>query len=103
MCPEDHRYTVVGLALTTNLAALRALWLAIRALEDDATGLEYMASQYGDNFGMSAEARRGEAAAALNAANTLREHARRAQDRLDALPTAPSAVPEVGSQSGRGG
>ncbi len=101
-CPEDHVYTVIGLALTTNIAALRALWLAIRALEDDAASLNYMAGKYGDGFGSSAEARRAEAAAALAAASTLRDHARRAQARLDALPVAPSAVSE-GSQRGRGG
>jgi hypothetical protein len=101
-CQEDHRYTVVGLALTTNVAALRALWLAIRALEDDAASLSYMASHYGDDFGMSADARRAEAAAALDAAERLRSHARRAQDRLDALPSAPSAVRVTGSGPGRG-
>jgi hypothetical protein len=93
----------VGLALTTNIAALRALWLAIRALEDDAASLSHMATHYGDDFGMSADARRAEAASATGAAATLRIHARRAQERLDALPDAPSAVSESGSESGRGG
>lgn len=102
-CTEDHHYTVVGLALTTNIAALRALWMAIRALEDDAVSLKYMASHYGDKFGMSADARRAEAAAAQTAAEILRAHAKRAQDRLDALPAAPSAVREAGSEPGRGG
>lgn len=102
-CQEDHHYTVIGLALTSNIAAVRALWMAIRALEDDAAGLEYMASHYGDGFGMSAAARREEAKAALAAANSLREHARRAQNRLDELPTAPSASREDGSDAGRGG
>lgn len=91
-CPEDHHYTVVGLALTTNIAALRALWMAIRALEDDAASLTYMAAHYGDDYGMSSDARRAEAEAALAAAETLRSHAQRAQDRLDALPVAPSAI-----------
>ena len=102
-CREDHRYTVIGLALTTNIGALRALWLAIRALEDDAAGLELMAAKYGDRFGLPAAARRREAVAALDAAGLLRGHARRAQDRLDALPVAPSAAVESGSQRGRGG
>lgn len=102
-CPEDHHYTIIGLALTTNIAALRSLWLAIRALEDDAHSLNYMATNYGDRFGVPAEARRREAAAALEAAEMLRGHARRAQARLDALPVAPSAVSEPGSQRGRGG
>ena len=102
-CPEDHRYTVIGLALTTNIAALRALWMAIRALEDDAGSLRYMAKQLGDTSGISADERRNEADAALEAAEVLRKHAQRAQDRLDRLPSAPSAVRETGSQSGRGG
>ena len=102
-CQEDHRYTVIGLALTTNIAALRALWLAIRALEDDAASLNYMATKYGDRFGLPAEARRREATAALDAASLLRGHARRAQERLNALPVAPSAAVEPGSQRGRSG
>lgn len=102
-CQEDHDYTVVGLALTTNIAALRAIWAAIRALEDDASALSYMAERYGDHFGLSATARRAEAQAARDAANVLREHAQRAQKRLDALPSAPSSVGENGSQRGRGG
>ncbi|MCW2605498.1 MAG: hypothetical protein JWO60_191 [Frankiales bacterium] len=91
-CPENHQYTVVGLALTTNIAALRSLWLAIRALEQDGASLHLMAQHYGDRFGMLAENRRAEADAAYEAAQLLREHARRAQDRLDALPVAPSAI-----------
>lgn len=102
-CEEEHRYTVVGLALTNNLAAVRALWMAIRALEEDAAGLQFMATKYGDGFGQSAEARRAEAEAALEAAALLRDLARRAQQRLDALPSAPSAVTEAGSERGRGG
>ena len=102
-CGEDHRYSVVGLALTTNIAALRALWLGIRALEDDAASLRYMADHYGDDFGMSAGARRAEADAAASAAEVLRVQARRAQDRLSQLPSAPSAAREEGRESGRGG
>lgn len=102
-CTEDHQYTVVGLALTTNIAALRAIWLAIRALEDDAASLTYMSSHCGDKFGMAAERRDAEAVAALEAAALLRVHVRRAQERLDGLPAAPSAVREPGSQAGRGG
>jgi hypothetical protein len=91
-CVEDHRYSVIGLALTTNIAALRSLWAAIRALEEDGASLHLMAQHYGDRFGMLAENRRAEADAAYEAAQLLREHARRAQDRLDALPVAPSAI-----------
>jgi hypothetical protein len=103
VCAEDHRYTVVGIALTTNVAALRALWLAIRALEDDVASLHYMVQHYGDDFGMSAAARRAEADSAAAAASLLRRHARSAQDRLDSLSAAPSAVREGGSEAGTGG
>ena len=101
-CAEDHFYTVVGLALTTNISALKALWMAIRALEDDAAGLEYMAGHYGDDFGMSAVKRGEEALAAREAADRLRIHARRAQTRLDALPSTPSDVGGSGSEAVRG-
>jgi hypothetical protein len=91
-CSEEHQYTVIGLALTTNIAALRSLWMAIRALEQDGASLHHMAQHYGDGFGMSATDRRAEADAAYEAAQTLRGHARRAQQRLDALPMSPSAM-----------
>lgn len=94
-CPEDHHYTAVGLALTTNLAALRAIWMAIRALEDDAASLNYMAENYGDSLGMPAERRRTEAAAARDAAGLLRVQAHQAQQRLDALPVAPLSLSEA--------
>ena len=99
-CKDDHHYTVVSLALTTNLAALRAIWLAIRALEDDAASLNYMAATYGDHYGMPAERRRSEASAATAAAEMLRGHARRAQQRLESLRTAPAAEPEAGRVAG---
>jgi hypothetical protein len=101
-CREAHQYTVLGLALTTNIAALRALWMAIRALEDDAASLTYMATNYGDQFGLPADARRAEADAALQAARMLREHAQRAQKRLDALPVPPLAVSEDASRPASG-
>jgi hypothetical protein len=103
ICTESHRYTVIGLALTTNIAALRAVWLAVRALEEDAASLTFMAERYGDDFGMAADARLSEADAATAAAGVLRSHARSAQDRLDMLPSAPSAVREPDSDPGRGG
>lgn len=99
-CPENHRYSVVGLALTTNIAALRALWMAIRALEDDAYSLRYLATHYGDQFGLSADRRRAEAAAALDAGETLKKHAQRAQDRLEALPSSPSSADDNSSRPG---
>ncbi|MCU1693368.1 MAG: hypothetical protein JWM64_2459 [Frankiales bacterium] len=101
-CSEDHHYTVVGLALTTNIAALRSLWMAIRALEQDAASLHYLAQLYGDDASMSVDQRRAEADAAYEAAHLLRGHARRAQDRLDALPAAPGTLGET-SASGAGG
>jgi hypothetical protein len=101
-CPEGHPYAVVDLALTTNTAALQALWMAIRALEDDACSLKYMAAHYGDAMGMSAAHRNAEAEAALEAATILRGHAKRAQEKLDALTSAHSAGQEQGSTSGRG-
>jgi hypothetical protein len=100
-CQEDHRYTIVGLALTTNIAALRALWMAIRALEDDAVSLNYMAEHFGDQHGMRADKRRDEASAALDAAKVLRTHAKRAQERLDALPSLPSSTLRGGGTTGR--
>ena len=104
-CPEGHRYTAVGLMLANNLAAVRALWAAIHALEDDAAGLTFMANntEYGGPQGAYATARLAEAQAALQASAILRQHARSAQERLDALPVAPSAAQEPGSQRGRGG
>ena len=100
VCPENHEYTGVSLALTTNIAALKALWQAIRALEDDAASLTYMADNYGNGFGMSPTRRRAEAAEALEAADRLRSLAQRAQERLDALRVMPSAADTVGGQRG---
>ncbi len=91
-CPQGHRYTVTGLALTTNIAVVRALWMAIRALEDDAGSLRYMATQHEDPTSTSAHDRRRESDEALEAAETLRAHAQKAQERLDALPAAPSRI-----------
>lgn len=101
VCREDHRYSALGLALTTNVSALRALWMAIRALEDDAASLDFLATHHGDSFGQMAEARRGEAAATRGAAETLREHARLAQQRLDALQAVLPVVRDLGG-SGAG-
>lgn len=99
-CRENHRYTRVGLALATNIAAVNALWLAIHALEDDAAGLEYMSTLAGRE---PLPTQLEQAASARGAARRLREYADEAQQRLDALPVAPSAVTEAGSQRGRGG
>ena len=100
-CRENHRYTLAGLALATNIAAVNALWLAIRALDDDAAGLEYLASA-GARQPRAAQLLE-QAASAREAASRLRTFAAEAQQRLDALPIAPSTVTEDGSQRGRGG
>lgn len=82
LCPEGHTYTSLALALATNRGTVAALWRAVRALEDDAAGLTYLAQR--DGFG-SSEARLTEAGQTREAALRLREHAADAQRRLDAL------------------
>jgi hypothetical protein len=82
LCPEGHRYSTVGLALATNRDTVKAPWLAIRALEMDAAGLDYLAKQSPDH---AATSRRDEADGARGAAQRLRAHAAEAQRRLDAL------------------
>lgn len=100
-CQEAHDYTVLDLALTTNIAALRAIWQAIRALEDDAASLNYMAQNYGDDHGIPAKTRRDEADAAIATAKILRGHAQRAQERLHALPATLTASSEPTGKSAR--
>jgi hypothetical protein len=73
-CPENHQHTVLGLVQYTNAAAVRALWKAIRALEDDAFSLELMADQHGGAFGATADTRRAEAKEARADALLLRRH-----------------------------
>lgn len=99
-CSEGHEYTALGLALSSNIVALQAIWIAIRALEDDAGSLRYLASQLGSRGGMSAEERLAEADAAMEAAARLRLHAEHAQKRLDSLPSAPSSVVVGSGQDG---
>lgn len=88
-CDNGHRFTPEGLAFAVNQAAVRALWLAIRALQDDAAGLEWMLRE-----GRAPEHQREnyarQAAEGRQAAEVLLAHAQAAQDRLDRLPTAPS-------------
>jgi hypothetical protein len=84
-CAEGHRFTAVALALATNGDAVRALWSAIRALEDDAAGLDYLADRAGDPC---AADRRQEASDAREAALRLRGYASAAQRRLDPLDAA---------------
>lgn len=80
-CDEGHEFTAIGLALATNQASVRTLWLAIHALENDAAGLDYLAGQDHPR----ASQRQREAAQARDAAQRLRGYAKAAQDRLDAL------------------
>jgi hypothetical protein len=82
LCSEGHNYTSLALALATNSGTVRALWRAIRALEDDAAGLTYLAGR--QDYG-SSSARLAEAAEAREAAFRLREHAAAAQRRLNVL------------------
>jgi len=91
VCGEGHAYTDLGLALATNVAVVSALWRAIRALEDDAVGLDWLATRRAAD-GRQAAAQRDEAAAARDAGSTLRRYAGQAQARLDALPAAPSVL-----------
>lgn len=90
-CGEGHNWTAFALALTIDTATLQALWAAIRALEDEASSLNYMAAHQTEEYGMSADRQREEAAKALEAADALRTHAHLAQVRLNALPAGPSS------------
>ena len=81
-CEEGHRFTAVALALATNRGSVRALWSAIRALEDDAAGLDYLAGRAHEP---RAADRKQEAQEAREAALRLRAYANAAQRRLDAL------------------
>ena len=81
-CPEGHEYTLLSLSLATNRRTVEALWLAIRALEDDAAGLRLLAERPG---ALLPQDRGREADAAQQAAVHLRTYAVAAQQRLDAL------------------
>ncbi len=85
VCEEGHRYTSLGLALATNVGAVNAVWRAVRALEDDAAGLDWLASREAVNPAQ-AQKQREEAAGAREAAGQLRTVAGQAQRRLEALP-----------------
>ncbi len=95
VCREGHRYTELGLALATNIAAVNALWRAIRALEDDAAGLEWLTGRAAVDA-PRALAQRREAREARQAAASLRAYAEQAQQRLDALPVALRAAGDEG-------
>jgi hypothetical protein len=82
-CPNGHVFDAEGLSLATNMAAARALWLAVSAMQDDAAGLAWRAQRSG--AGETADALLVEAQAARDAATTLRRLAAAAQRRLDTL------------------
>lgn len=94
-CEQQHAFTADGLTLASNLAAVNALWLAIRALEDDAACLDWRirTGQTGDHA-LYAE----QAAAGRAAAQHLRKMAQAAQARLDQLPAPPSSLHLVSSR-----
>lgn len=101
-CASGHVFDSEGLSLATNMAAARALWLAVRALEDDAAGLSWRAGR----SRVAPETRAGlleQADGARSAASSLRRLAVAAQQRLDGL-TYPTVVvrleePDPGSSS----
>lgn len=102
VCSEGHSYTSLGLALASNLTAVNALWRAIRALEDDAAGLEWSARRAADAGDAStAGHHEADAAAGREAARSLRVLAEQTQQRLDALPVAPSRALEDQGRQGQ--
>ncbi len=74
------------LALATNVAAVQALRMAIRALEDDSAALTYLAEH--NVGGGHAEDRLREAREAVDAAAHLRQMVATATRRLEALSAA---------------
>jgi hypothetical protein len=88
-CPTGHVFDPEGLSLATNMAAARALWLAVSAMEDDAAGLSWRAQRVVSG---GQEALLAEAQAARDAAATLRVLAKAAQQRLDGLAYPTSVV-----------
>lgn len=91
VCPNGHVFDAEGLSLATNMAAARALWLAVHAMEDDAAGLSWRAERTGGNAQASV-ALLVEATAARTAAGSLRVLALAAQRRLDGLAYPTSVV-----------
>lgn len=84
LCPNGHVFDAAGLSLATNMASARALWLAVRAMEDDAAGLSWRA----DRTNETADAKvtlLSQAEDARSAAASLRVLAAAAQRRLDDL------------------
>ncbi len=98
VCAHGHTFTSDGLALAGNLAVVNALWVAIRAVEDDAAGLEWLVRS-----GQGPEQLRAQymeqAAEGREAAAVLRALAVAAQARLAALPLTQGVLglrPEAG-------
>jgi hypothetical protein len=102
VCPNGHVFEAEGLSLATNMAAARALWLAVNAMEDDAAGLAWRAQRHAPDGG--AQALLAEAQAAREAAASLRALAGAAQRRLDGLayPTTIVRLEEPPSQQADG-
>jgi hypothetical protein len=100
-CPSGHVFDSEGLSLATNMAAARALWLAVRALEDDAAGLAWRAGRSrvepGTRAGLLEQAE-----GARTAASSLRVLAAAAQQRLDGL-TYPTVVVRLEGQDPESG
>ena len=84
-CDAGHVFDTASLTLAANMAAARALWQAVRAMEDDAAGLLWRAERPGSSE-ESVSALTAQAGEATRAAGTLRDLAVAAQRRLDALP-----------------
>ena len=82
-CANGHVFDEEGLSLATDMAAARALWLAVNSMEDDAAGLAWRAQR--SPAGDAAESLLAEAQAARDAAASLRSLAAAAQRRLDGL------------------
>lgn len=90
-CSTGHVFDAASLTLAGNMAAARALWMAMRAMEDDAAGLNWRAGQAYTPPEVSIELR-AEEQTAREAAAALRLLAKAAQQRLDALPLPLSVV-----------
>ncbi|MCW2543014.1 MAG: hypothetical protein JWM40_566 [Frankiales bacterium] len=91
VCPSGHAFDASGLTLASNMAAARALWMATRAMEDDAAGLSWRAVQV-ETTEVDAAALRAQADSSRTAAETLKALAQAAQRRLDDLPLPLSTV-----------
>lgn len=90
-CATGHAFDASSLTLAGNMAAARALWLATRAMEDDAAGLCWRAEQE-QTAEKDVTTLLAQAESSRSAAETLRTLAMAAQRRLDELPLPLSTV-----------